>query len=286
MTSSARDISEIYSKYKTTLATISELNETLDTLKTANFKKWIIPILLQFQKQIDILEEKENTLKYHNETLKFEIKEFSKLLSIEDDNNDECKLIESKNIKLLKNIDYNTLSLADDKWANKIFNLLISNNILFTLLKHPAVFTCEQASKFDGKLNGLSCKNLFLQDKKKKVFFILSALETTKFRINELKSKITSQHKEIKCGKLQFGKEEILNSRLSLIKGSVTPFGILNDKNKETILLIDENMISSQCEYVKFHPLVNTMSISIKLTDFLTLLNKLEYKYYVVKVDC
>ena len=94
-----------------------------------------------------------------------------------------------------------------------------------------------------------------------------------------------SQHKEIKCGKLQFGKEEILNSRLSLIKGSVTPFGILNDKNKETILLIDENMISSQCEYVKFHPLVNTMSISLKIKDFIDLLTKLDYKYYVVKID-
>lgn len=292
------DLFMLQERYRATLQKIHQLNETLDILQKNDFKRWIMPILRDFQQQIDTLEAKENTLKYQNEALKFEINGFKQLLSIEDNDdieqeqeqkkdassaNNECELIESKHIKLLKNIDYDSLSLADEKWSNKIFDLLISNNISFTLLKHPAVFTCEQASKYDGNLNGSSCKNLFLQDKKKKFFFILSALETTKFRINELKSKITSQHKEVKCGKLQFGKEQILNSRLSLIKGSVTPFGILNDKNKETILLIDENM--TRCKYVKFHPLINTMSISIKLTDFTDLLNKLEYKYYIVKLD-
>merc|ERR1712207_107065 len=108
-------------------------------------------------------------------------------------------------------------------------------------------------------------------------------MESTKFRINDLKKKITAQHPGIKCGKLQFGKEETLNTKLKLIKGSVTPFGVLNDEQKETVLLIDDNLMKA--EYAKFHPLVNTMTISVKMTDFAELLTGLGYRYYSVKVD-
>merc|ERR1712204_54525 len=144
-----------------------------------------------------------------------------------------------------------------------IFALLSANDFKYSLLKHKAVFTCKEASEFDEQLPGASCKNLFLSDKKKKHFFILSAMESTKFRINDLKKKIVAQHPSIECGKLQFGKEAILNSKLKLIKGSVTPFGCLNDEQKETVLLIDANLMKE--EFAKFHPLVNMMTISMRI---------------------
>merc|ERR1712083_249167 len=120
-------------------------------------------------------------------------------------------------------------------------------------------------------------------DKKRVHHFVLSAMESTKFRINDLKKLLAAQHPDVKCGKLQFGKEAVLNDRLKLIKGSVTPFGILNDEKKETVLLIDANLLNH--EFSKFHPLVNTMTMRVHLQSFMDILKGMGFRYYVVKLD-
>eukprot|EP01083_Nonionella_stella_P072657 195947_1 len=281
---------DIQNKYNAIRINAEHMAQLLTVMQNNDLHHFIKLLLSNIQKQMVVLEDKFAALLLENGTLKYEINHLKQQLHKDVIRDEKCdtkcterELIDSNDVQIVDDIDYDSLELADDGWAHKIFSLFRSNNIHYTLLKHEAVFTCKQASKFDHQLNGANCKNLFLQDKKKKNYFILSALEQTQFKINHLKKKIMTQHQQIKCGSLQFGYEETLNSRLKLIKGSVTPFGILNDESKQTVLLIDENL--TKHEYVKFHPLVNTMTVSVKLNDFISLVQKLGYTFYVVKLD-
>ena len=53
---------------------------------------------------------------------------------------------------------------------------------------------------------------------------------------------------------------------LGVEKGSVTPFGLINDINKEVIVLIDNDL--NKEGLISFHPNVNTATISISYLDF------------------
>eukprot|EP01084_Bolivina_argentea_P071721 130319_1 len=265
------NIDSLQNKCNEIQQTIDTLQQSLQAIQNNDLQGLLKLNLLNIRGKTISLEDRYNSLKFENETLKYDINKLKQ------------KLPQPITGNMKMDNKRSQIAIGNDKWSEKIFDILSSHNIQYTLLKHEAVYTCEQASKYDNQLHGASCKNLFLQDKKKKNYFILSALESTKFKLNDLKKKITRQHNEIKCGKLQFGKETTLNEKLKLIKGSVTPFGIFNDEKKETILLIDENL--TKHKYVKFHPLVNTMTISLKFLDFIDLLKKLDYKFYVVKVD-
>ena len=58
----------------------------------------------------------------------------------------------------------------------------------------------------------------------------------------------------------------ILTKYLKLIPGSVTHFGIINDVNREVIVLIDRDLITEKL--VNFHPNINTVTIGISYIDF------------------
>ena len=67
-------------------------------------------------------------------------------------------------------------------------------------------------------------------------------------------------------GHLSFGSEEELKRILKLSKGSVSPFGIINDKNHVVTILIDERLKQKR---LLFHPNINTKTISIMQQDLI-----------------
>lgn len=222
--------------------TADTLRKTIHSLQYNDLTQYVQCALMDIQKQSVFLEEKYNALQIQNEVLKYDIHRLQQQLpessnakpikssnsgsnpnseSGSDPNRNidsksglhpQCELVESANLEILENVDFKSLKLGDDKWAHKIFHLLASHQITFSVLKHPAVFTCTEAAIYDS-MDGASCKNLFLSDKKNKNHFVLSALEQTKFRINDLKKLMKAQYPEVQCGKLQFAKETELNQR-------------------------------------------------------------------------
>eukprot|EP00929_Paragymnodinium_shiwhaense_P070088 TRINITY_DN35471_c0_g1_i1.p1 TRINITY_DN35471_c0_g1~~TRINITY_DN35471_c0_g1_i1.p1 ORF type:complete len:292 (-),score=41.95 TRINITY_DN35471_c0_g1_i1:226-1101(-) len=117
------------------------------------------------------------------------------------------------------------------------------------LYLHPPVYTCEQASKLCGSHHPhCEMKNLFLKDKKKNLFLV-SALESTDIKLKQLKLKGAAS------GGLGFASSDLLFEAMHLIPGSVTPFGLLNDRDaKKITYYLDENALTAKCEYLGFHP--------------------------------
>ena len=116
-----------------------------------------------------------------------------------------------------------------------IVKLLNEKNIEFELVEHEAVYTMEDIEKLNIKDKGTEVKNLFLRDEKGKNHFLIVAKEDTKIDMKELKNIINSS-------KLSFASEERLEKYLKLKRGSVSPFGILNDDQKAVKVFIDKNL--------------------------------------------
>ncbi len=141
----------------------------------------------------------------------------------------------------------------------KVYEVLDRLGIAYSRLEHPPVFTVEQAEKHWGSITGAHCKNLFLRNKKGNRHY-LAILESSKSA--DLKA-LTNRLGE---DRLSFASPERLMRYLGLEPGAVSPFGLINDSQKEVKVVIDQDLKTA--ERVNFHPNVNTATVGIDFADF------------------
>ena len=136
------------------------------------------------------------------------------------------------------------------------------SKINYKLLEHKAMFTVEDSVSERGNIDGVHTKNLFLKNKKNN-FYLLSCLESTKIDLKKI-------GKKLNIGNISFANEEKMFELLGVRPGSVSPFGILNDKKNKVNFFLDLAIKNS--EKVNFHPLINTSTINLKVNDFIDFL--------------
>jgi len=142
----------------------------------------------------------------------------------------------------------------------EIKGYLREKGIKFKEFKHPAVYTCEEAEKFHvyDKIRGIHSKNLFLKERKSRRFYLVILPAEKKLSIDELGKKLND--------KIKFANEEDLKSILGLTPGSVSPFGLINDKGNKTKIVIDSKVWDS--DFVSFHPNTNTETLELAKEGF------------------
>lgn len=155
-----------------------------------------------------------------------------------------------------------------------ILKTLDDLDIEYQRVTHPPVFTVSEAKAF-GRFEANGCKNLFLYDKKTDKHYLVVMLEDKKAHSNTIR-------KQVKASRLVFGSEENLERLLGVAPGSVSPLGVVNDHNKEVVILIDEDL--PKCSMVCFHPNINTATIVLKYCDFEKFINWSGNKYKFVCV--
>lgn len=136
---------------------------------------------------------------------------------------------------------------------------LDSLNIPYVLHHHRAVFTVAESLEMERDMPGIHCRNLFLRDKKERMFLI-SAANATKIDLKRLENSLG-------CARLSFGSPERLWTRLGVRPGSVCPYAVINDTQNLVTPVLDAYMM--RCDLVNFHPLVNTMTIGVTPDDLL-----------------
>lgn len=139
----------------------------------------------------------------------------------------------------------------------QLFDALRALSIPYTLHHHPAVFTVAESTALDRDLPGVHCRNLFVRDKKEKMFLV-SAANETKIDLKKLEGLL-------ECGRLSFGSPERLWAHLGVRPGSVCPYAVVNDRAGLVNVVLDAYMM--QGELVNFHPLLNTMTIAVRPDD-------------------
>lgn len=149
-----------------------------------------------------------------------------------------------------------------------ILELLKEMNIEYELQEHRAVYTVEDVQEIFLNLDGIGCKNLFLKDIKKKLF-LYTLPDNKRADLKTLPEKINSK-------RLSFANENDLQEYLGLTPGSVTPLGIINDKEQKVTVVLDKELKNNK---VLIHPNRNTATISIKYEDLIKFINHCGNEY-------
>ncbi len=152
-----------------------------------------------------------------------------------------------------------------------IYEVLNNLKIKYDEIEHEAVFTVKEAKRIERKLDGQGCKNLFLKYKDKYFVYVLDA---------DKRADLKAVANFLGVSFLKFGSEEDLYKLLGLIKGSVTPLGIINDKECKVEIVIDTELVGKR---LMVHPNTNTKTIAIEYDDLIKLIQSQNHKYKIFK---
>lgn len=122
-----------------------------------------------------------------------------------------------------------------------------------TTYDHPAVFTVGESGAIKQEIPGAHTKNLFLKDAKDQLWLI-SAEGHAQIDLKRL-------HTVIGSARLSFGKAELMEETLGVAPGSVTAFGLINDRNRRVRFVLDRTL--AEADLVNFHPLTNTATTTV-----------------------
>ena len=141
-----------------------------------------------------------------------------------------------------------------------LLELLREKRLDFQIHEHEPLFTVEDSENLRGQIEGSHTKNLFLKNKKNN-FFLFSCDENAKIDIKRFSKSIDAKN-------LSFANQEYLLQYLGIKPGSVSPLALLNDNDQNVAFYLDEKLFES--ELINFHPLINTSTITIKTSDFIS----------------
>lgn len=142
----------------------------------------------------------------------------------------------------------------------RVYDLLDSLNVEYERTDHEEANTMEACKEIDKVLEATVCKNLFLCNTQKTKFYLLMIAGDKKFKTKEISSQINSP-------RLSFATPEYMEKYLDITPGSVSVMGLMNDRDNNVRLLIDEDLLHG--EYVGCHPCINTSSLRIKTKDLI-----------------
>src|SRR5437868_15470814 len=138
---------------------------------------------------------------------------------------------------------------------DELFAALDRLGIAHPTVSHQPLFTVEESQSLRGQIHGGHTKNLFLKDKKS-ALFLVTALEDAEIELKSLHRRLGA------TGRFSFGSADLMHATLGIEPGAVTPFAAMNDSDRRVSVVLDEALMRH--ETVNCHPLVNTMTTSIK----------------------
>jgi Ala-tRNA(Pro) deacylase len=157
----------------------------------------------------------------------------------------------------------------------ELYELFEKLEIRFEYHEHPPLATIEDAKIHWKDYNSGRCKNIFFRNHKGNKHYLVILEHLRQLDIHDLE-------KRLHQGKLTFASDQRLKKYLGVEPGSVSPFGLINDKEKHVRLFIDEKL--NESERLAFHPNVNTASIVISKSDFLKFLEYTGNSYEFIKL--
>ena len=163
-------------------------------------------------------------------------------------------------LKLVKGRPEDTSNRLDKEI--RVYDLLDELGIEYSRIDHmdtPAM-NMEICKLLDETLDATICKNLFLCNRQKTNFYLLMIPADKVFHTKEISSQINS-------ARLSFGEPEYMEKYLDILPGAVSVLGLMNDKENNVRLLVDEDVLKG--EYFGCHPCVNTCSLRLKTKDIL-----------------
>lgn len=158
---------------------------------------------------------------------------------------------------------------------NKVMDKLNELCIKVQIVEHEPALTTEQADKFIEGIEGVRTKTMFLTNRKKKNFYLVIMDDAKRLDMDKFKG--ITEEKQIKIASA-----ESLAEKMKLVPGVVSPFGLLNNDDKDIKVYIDKEITTQ--DRMSFHPNTNEKTIFINTTDLIKYLNNIGYELKIIEL--
>ena len=155
----------------------------------------------------------------------------------------------------------------------KVANKLQELGITFDVVEHPPAFTTEQADSYIEDMEGVRTKSMFLTNRKKTQYYLLIMDDKKRLDMDDFKVQVGAD-------RIRMASLDSLAEKMNLPAGTVSPFGLLNNEEKDIQVYFDKEIINE--ERMTFHPNTNEKTIFISTQDLFKFLQDLGYSYQVL----
>ncbi|MDR4306807.1 prolyl-tRNA synthetase associated domain-containing protein [Chelatococcus sambhunathii] len=156
-----------------------------------------------------------------------------------------------------------------------LFAYLDRLGIAHETIEHEAVFTVAESAHLRARIEGGKSKNLFLKDKKGRLFLVVAEDEAV-VDLKRIHEKLGGQ------GRVSFGSAELLYEVWGVTPGSVTPFGAINDTEGRVTVALDAGLLAKG--RVNFHPLENTATTAVQAEDLIRFLKETGHEPVILDI--
>ena len=147
--------------------------------------------------------------------------------------------------------------------------------ISFDMVEHPPAFTTEQADSYIEGLEGVRTKTMFLTNKKKTQYYLLIMDDQKSLDMDLFKDLVSAN-------RIRMASSDSLFEKMQLPPGTVSPFGLLNNEEKDIQVYFDKDIVSE--DIMTFHPNTNEKTIFVATQDLFKFLTHLGYDYQILEL--
>lgn len=158
---------------------------------------------------------------------------------------------------------------------DKVKEYLNSMGIQFKIVEHEPAYTTEEADKYIEGHDGVRTKTMFICNKKKTNYYMIIMDDSKRLDMNKFKEIVSEKQ-------IKMASEEALKEKLGIEPGMVSPFGLLNNDEKDVKIYMDKQIITE--EIMTFHPNDNTKTLFITTKDLFKYFENIGYELNIIEL--
>ena len=140
-----------------------------------------------------------------------------------------------------------------------VHDRLHSLGIAYERFTHPPINTAEEGEVHWAGIDAVHCKNLFLRNQKGDRHYLLVVR-------HDIRVDLRFVAEQVGDGKLSFASPDRLMRYLGVTPGSVSPFGLIHDRERHVRVFLDRELKSAA--RISCHPNINTATLALTFADF------------------
>lgn len=158
---------------------------------------------------------------------------------------------------------------------DKVKEYLNALGIQFKIVEHEPAYTTEEADKYIEGHEGVRTKTMFICNKKKTNYYMIIMDDSKRLDMNKFKEIVSEKQ-------MKMASEEALKEKLGIEPGMVSPFGLLNNDEKDVKIYMDKQIITE--EIMTFHPNDNTKTLFITTKDLFKYFENIGYEINIIEL--
>ncbi|MCX4293572.1 MAG: prolyl-tRNA synthetase associated domain-containing protein [Prevotella sp.] len=151
-----------------------------------------------------------------------------------------------------------------DKQA--IYDYLKTRNISYEATEHKPVYNMDELADTGLQQADIIAKNIFVRDDKKERYYLITVKGKKRINLKEIRRSNGTR-------RLALADKYEIRRLLDLVAGSVSPLGLLNDRERRVCLLIDNDFTDAPA-LIGVHPNDNTATITLRTEDLIRIIKE------------